>query len=126
MSSLLIKAVSAITLALGFYTIGVWAERREKLLKPWHLAFFWLGFVMDVTGTRMMSLINEQTQNAMTLHSITGFAAIILMLFHAIWATVVIVRKSEHERHTFHRFSIFVWSVWLIPFVVGMIMGMSG
>ena len=118
MSSLLIKAVSAITLALGFYTIGVWAERREKLLKPWHLAFFWLGFVMDV--------INEQTQNAMTLHSITGFAAIILMLLHAIWATVVIVRKSEHERHTFHRFSIFVWSVWLIPFVVGMIMGMSG
>lgn len=36
------KAVIAITLALFFYTIGVWSEHRAKLLKPLHLAFFWL------------------------------------------------------------------------------------
>ena len=27
--------------------------------------------------------------------------------------------------HTFHRFSIVVWGIWLIPFVIGMIMGMK-
>ncbi len=127
MSPLLMKAVVAITLALIFYTIGVWSERREKLLKPWHLVFFWLGLVMDVIGTRIMSLLSDQNQNAvMTLHGITGLIAIILMMLHAVWATVVIVRKSEQARHTFHRFSIIVWSIWLVPFILGMFMGMAG
>ena len=121
------KAVVAITLALIFYTIGVWSERREKLLKPWHLVFFWLGLVMDVIGTRIMSLLSDQNQNpVMTLHGITGLIAIILMMLHAVWATVVIVRKSEQARHTFHRFSIIVWSIWLVPFILGMFMGMAG
>lgn len=127
MSPLLMKAVVAITLALIFYTIGVWSERREKLLKPWHLVFFWLGLVMDVIGTRIMSLLSDQNQNpVMTLHGITGLIAIILMMLHAVWATVVIVRKSEQARHTFHRFSIIVWSIWLVPFILGMFMGMAG
>ena len=127
MSPLLMKAVVAITLALIFYTIGVWSERREKLLKPWHLVFFWLGLVMDVIGTRIMSLLSDQNQNpVMTLHGITGLIAIILMMLHAVWATVFIVRKSEQARHTFHRFSIIVWSIWLVPFILGMFMGMAG
>ena len=125
MSPLLLKAVISITLALVFYTIGVWSERRAKLLKSWHLAFFWMGLVMDVTGTKMMSLINDQTQNAMSLHGITGLIAIILMMFHAIWATVVIVRNSERALSTFHRFSVIVWIIWLIPYIIGMFMGMS-
>lgn len=47
MSPLLMKAVIAITLALIFYTIGVWSEHKAKVLKPVHLAFFWLGLCMD-------------------------------------------------------------------------------
>lgn len=49
MSPILMKAVTAITLALIFYTIGVWSEHRAKVLKPVHLAFFWLGLCMDTT-----------------------------------------------------------------------------
>ena len=36
-----------ITLALVFYTIGVWSERFAGRLKPWHLVFFWLDVVKD-------------------------------------------------------------------------------
>ena len=32
--------------------------------------------------------------------------------------------KDEKAMHTFHRFSILVWVIWLIPFVLGMMMGM--
>ena len=125
MSQLLMKAVIAITLALIFYTIGVWSEHRAKVLKPLHLAFFWLGLCMDTAGTMMMSKLADGAADGLTgVHGITGLIAIILMMIHAVWATVVLVRKDEKAMHTFHRFSIAVWVIWLVPFIIGMIMGM--
>ena len=47
----------AINLALLFYSIGVWSERIQGRLKPWHLAFFYGGLVCDTIGTGMMSSI---------------------------------------------------------------------
>lgn len=121
------KAVISITAALVFYTIGVWSEHRARRLKPVHLFFFWLGFVTDVSGTRMMSLIDSgETSMLMSVHGITGMSAIILMLVHAVWATVVLLSGNEKAQQSFHRFSLFVWIIWLIPFLIGMIMGMTG
>ena len=121
------KAVIAITLALIFYTIGVWSEHRARVLRPAHLVFFWLGLCMDTTGTWLMSKIAEGDSSGglSGVHGITGMIAIVLMLIHAIWATVVLVRKDEKAMHTFHRFSVMVWVIWLIPFVIGMVMGMQ-
>ena len=34
-------------------------------------------------------------------------------------------KKNEESLLTFHRFSIFVWIVWLIPNILGMMMGMG-
>ncbi|MBM4129467.1 hypothetical protein FJ250_00345 [bacterium] len=47
-----IVSSTLITLALVFYTVGVWAERLARYLKPWHVVAFWVGFVFDVGGTR--------------------------------------------------------------------------
>ena len=58
MQPLLMKAVIAITLALVFYTIGVWSEHRAKVLKPLHLVFFWFGLCMDTAGTMMMVTVS--------------------------------------------------------------------
>ena len=125
MSPILMKAVIAITLALIFYTIGVWAEHRAKVLKPVHLVFFWLGLICDTTGTMLMSRMADGSGGGlMSAHGITGMIAIVLMMIHAVWATVVLARKDEKTMHTFHRFSIIVWVIWLIPFVLGMMMGM--
>ena len=127
MSPILLKAVIAITLALIFYTIGVWSERISKTLKPVHLIFFWLGFCCDTFGTYMMSRIADGTgtgSGLMSAHGITGMIAIVLMLVHAIWATIVLLKKDEKAMHTFHRFSLVVWVIWLVPFILGMVMGM--
>jgi uncharacterized repeat protein (TIGR03987 family) len=43
-----------ITLALVFYSIGVWSERVVGKLKPWHLVFFVLGLICDTWGTGLM------------------------------------------------------------------------
>ncbi len=50
------------------------------------------------------------------VHGFSGVLAIVLMFIHAIWATIVLIKKDEKMIVNFHKFSIFVWLVWLIPY----------
>ncbi len=47
------------------------------------------------------------------------------MLAHAVWATVVVRRDNRELREKFHRYSLFVWLIWLIPYFGGMIMAIK-
>ena len=130
MSPMLMFASLAITGALIFYTIGVFKERADGRLRGIHLVFFWCGLVCDTTGTTLMSLIaRESATAAPAIHGITGLAAIILMLFHAGWATFVYLQGKRENAHalererTFHRLSAAVWVAWLVPYVIGMLVG---
>jgi len=122
MNSILIIAITFIFAALVFYTTGVWAEKIQKRLKYWHLVTFWLGLVCDTIGTGAMGVMAGSLIQ-FNIHGLTGLLAIILMLFHAIWATIVLVKKDEMMISKFHKFSLFVWLIWLIPMVGGMILG---
>ncbi len=122
MSTTLILAIITITLALVFYTIGVWSERRSGILKKWHLMMFSFGLLFDVIGTTLMSKIADS--EGITLHGITGFIAIVLMLVHTIWAIVTLIRNKDKELEEFHKFSIIVWFIWLVPYLLGMMIGM--
>ncbi len=125
MSRLLALATILITLALVFYSIGVWSERFSKYLKGWHLAAFWTGFTFDVSGTWAMARLSEDPFNLLHLHTLTGQIALWLMLIHAIWASVVVRKGSESSRQKFHKYSLIVWLFWLIPYFGGMFMGMT-
>lgn len=114
-----------ITLALIFYSIGIWAERIKKYLLKWHLIFFWAGLLFDISGTYAMHLIAEGKFNILEPHTFTGQLALWLMLIHAIWATIVIVKNQEMAKVKFHRYSLIVWLIWLIPYFGGMYLGMS-
>lgn len=121
---MLIYASTAITLALVFYSIGVWGEKLQGQLKVWHLVVFYLGLVCDTTGTMLMSeLAGDVT--LLSFHGLIGLLAILLMLFHAVWATVVLVRNDQKARANFHKLSLIVWLIWLIPFVSGAIFGVA-
>lgn len=115
-------ASTAITLALVFYTIGVFAERRSGTLNTSHLVFFYLGLACDTAGTAVMSNI-ARGESANPTHAATGLLAIILMIIHAAWASVVLARKNRAAMESFHRFSVAVWTIWLIPYFCGMLMG---
>ena len=54
MTTELLIASVLISLALVFYSIGVWSERLAGRLKGWHLYFFWGGLAFDTTGTSIM------------------------------------------------------------------------
>jgi uncharacterized repeat protein (TIGR03987 family) len=103
-----------INLALLFYSIGVWSERIQGKLKWWHLVFFGLGLICDTWGTGMMfEMVGGLTFD---LHGLSGLLAILLMLIHAVWAFLVLRRKDEKAIHNFHKFSVLVWFIWLIPY----------
>ena len=123
MNSTLLSAIIFINLALVLYTIGVWAERLQRRLKWWHLIFFWSGLAADTIGTTAMSILSGSLFEA-SFHGITGNTAIALMFLHAAWATVVLIRKNEKMILNFHRFSIIVWAIWLIPMITGGVFGM--
>ncbi|KAA0263596.1 MAG: TIGR03987 family protein [Chloroflexi bacterium] len=112
-------AVIIINLALVFYSIGVWSERLQGRLKVWHTVFFYLGLICDTWGTGMM--FEYVGGMAFDVHGISGLLAIILMFIHAVWATVVLMKKDEKMIVNFHKFSIFVWLVWLIPYFSPMV-----
>ena len=119
---MLIIAISFIFAACIFYTVGVWSERISKRLKSWHVVVFWLGLICDTIGTGAMGKIAGSIIQ-FNFHGLTGLLAILLMLFHAVWATLVIARKDESMILKFHKFSIVVWIIWLIPMITGMILG---
>jgi uncharacterized repeat protein (TIGR03987 family) len=121
---LFLFSTTTITLALIFYSVGVWAERIARYLKPWHVTSFWLGFLFDVTGTTAMHFLATGPFDITAPHTLTGQIALWLMLAHAIWATRVSRSGADENRRGFHRYSLFVWLVWLIPYVGGMMLGM--
>jgi uncharacterized repeat protein (TIGR03987 family) len=118
------SAAIIITAALIFYSIGVWGERISGRLKWWHFVFFVLGLICDTLGTGMM--FEFVGGMAFDVHGITGLIAILLMLFHAIWALVVLLKNDEKSLVNFHKFSLVVWLIWLIPYFSPMIFGMAG
>lgn len=126
MSTSLIISTTLITLALIFYSLGVWSEKIARYLKAWHVVAFWIGFVFDISGTWAMHTMAARPFNILESHTLTGQIALWLMLFHAVWACWVSIKGSEKLRTNFHRFSLTVWLIWLIPYFGGMYLGMHG
>ncbi len=113
-----------ITLALVFYTIGVWSERIGGKLKVWHLVLFCLGLIFDTGGTGLMF----EMAGGMTfdIHGLSGLLAILLMFIHALWAGIVLRKNDEKALLNFHKFSVIVWLIWLIPYFSPMIFALAG
>ncbi len=120
----LIASTILITFALFFYSVGVWSERIARDLKSWHVIAFWTGFFFDISGTLAMHRIAVRPFDLWEPHTLTGQIALWLMLVHAIWATRVTRKGSDEARRGFHRYSFFVWLVWLVPYFGGMYLGM--
>lgn len=116
-------ASTFITSALVFYSVGVWGERLVGRLRWWHLVFFVLGLTCDTVGTGMM--LDFAGGLTFDVHGVSGLIAILLMVVHAGWALVVLLRNDEAALTTFHRFSVAVWLVWLIPYFSPMVFAIT-
>ena len=102
---MMLIAMNFIFAACVLYTVGVWSEKWLGRLKGWHLIVFWLGLCCDTIGTGAMGkMVGSLIQ--FNFHGMTGLAAILLMLFHSVWASVVLYKKDEKKILNFHKFSL--------------------
>jgi uncharacterized repeat protein (TIGR03987 family) len=114
------------SLAFVFYTGGVWAERLRRELLWSHVGLFWLGIACDSWATSIMfAMLRATGEVSSWWHTVTGAAALVLMLVHALWATWTAWRGSAAAKRGFHRYSLAVWAVWLVPYFGGMIAGIA-
>lgn len=126
MGSILLLSIITITLALIFYTWGVFNEKRSGTIKKSHIFSFGFGIIFDTIGTTTMGTIAETTGGSkLGLHQIAGAAAIVLMAIHLIWAIYVYRKGTENAKHQFHKFSIGVWALWLISYLLGAFLGIT-
>jgi len=126
MSPALTAASGFIGLALILYTYAVWGEQLVGHLRRGFILSFWAGFTCDTAGTSiMMEMARGGAVQSNPLHTITGIAAIVLMGLHAFWALLVWHREDEHAAALFHRFSRYVYVLWLIAFASGLALGMA-
>ncbi|PIC67997.1 TIGR03987 family protein [Sporosarcina sp. P16a] len=126
MSTLLIVASSAMVVALILYSIGVFGEKISGTIQFKHLVFFVGGLIFDTIGTTLMNRIARQDGGStFGLHQITGGAALVLMAFHLVWAIWVYNKGGEKAKHQFHKFSLGVWTLWVISFVLGILLGIG-
>ena len=114
-------AVLLMVAALTFYSLGVWGAFLGQHLRPVHVVLFWMGLLADSAGTELMRRLAGGFH--WNLHTATGAAALALMLTHALWASAVLRRNDESRLRTFPRISVAVWTIWLIPFVTGLLLG---
>lgn len=120
-------SIALITSALVLYTLGAWTEHRSGSLRWKHAALFAAGLTFDSLGTASMASIAASggmrtgggVGALMGVMAITGGLAIALMALHLAWAVVVLIRNRESEKAAFHRLSLGVWALWLVPYATG-------
>lgn len=122
MNITLIAAIVIITLALVFYSIGVLGEARRRLLLWRDVAWFGAGLTCDAAGTGVMTWMTANGERVLapwagTLMAVSGTAAITLMAIHIVFA--VIVMRGESYRTRFHGWSLVIYALWLVSYVLG-------
>jgi uncharacterized repeat protein (TIGR03987 family) len=120
MPPLVRAAVLFMVAALVFYSFGVWATFLSRQLRPRYVGLFWLGFLSDTAGTELMRRLAGSFH--WSLHTASGVVALLLMFLHAVWATIVLLNRTARPTGNFHRISLTVWAIWLIPFISGMLL----
>lgn len=115
----LVAATVSILVAAVIYTIAVFAEFRSRDLKGWHLALFWMGLVFDTIGTTLMSRLAGGFE--FNVHGVLGILAIVIMLVHAGWASVVMFIGRDQLKRNFHHFSLTAWALWMVSLVTGFV-----
>ena len=103
--------------ALILYSTSVWTETIKRKLKLWIAITFIWGYICDTTGTVFMFMISSH-KFSLTLHTIAGYTAFLIMGGHVVWLILAIMEVGNCEKY-FTKFSIIAWALWLIAFCSG-------
>jgi uncharacterized repeat protein (TIGR03987 family) len=121
MNTFLIAGSFIVTLALIFYSIGVIAEQRKRLVSSFVLVFIALGVICDISGTACMII---GAGKIITWHGLIGYSALLGMLTDV----VLLYRHKKNRRQllpqSLHRYTRIAYIWWGIAYLSGCAMAM--
>jgi uncharacterized repeat protein (TIGR03987 family) len=112
---LLLSGIVVVFLALIFYAASLYQEFAQQKVTRKILIFFWLGFLFDLSGTVLMSLVSQGF--SFNFHSILGISALALMGIKAVWSSMNY--RSGLEKRVPAAYTVLSATVWLAVFLLG-------
>jgi hypothetical protein len=108
-----------VTIALVFYSLGYFNERKKQLITSRVLLFYTIGVLLDITATIFM--IIGSSRGMVTLHGFIGYSSLLGMLTD----TVLLWRHNLREgpgktvSRRLQLFSGIAYTWWIIAFITG-------
>jgi hypothetical protein len=108
-----------VTIALVFYSIGYFKEKRGKLITSRVLLFYTIGVTLDITATILM--IIGSSKGMLTLHGFIGYSSLLGMLTDTFILWRFNLQNSSQRSVTpgVHLFSTITYTWWIIAYITG-------
>jgi uncharacterized repeat protein (TIGR03987 family) len=108
-----------VTIALVFYSIGYFKEKRGKLITSSVLLFYTIGVTLDITATVLM--IIGSSKGMLTLHGFIGYSSLLGMLTDTFILWRYNLQSGSHRNVTrgVHLFSTITYTWWVIAYITG-------
>ncbi|OGE87544.1 MAG: hypothetical protein A3J07_04880 [Candidatus Doudnabacteria bacterium RIFCSPLOWO2_02_FULL_49_13] len=105
--------------AAVLYAWAIIGEHVQKELRRWSLRMFCCAVAIDASATLLVCIVRTGVSVwPATLHGQLGYAALAIMMIHAIWAYRAYARSGDALAR-FHRWSPWAGMLWLAAFVSG-------
>jgi len=124
MKPILIAGTLIVNLALIFYSIFFYWERKTRKTVSKVLIFITIGVVLDATATACM--IAGSTKSPFTIHGILGYSALAGMLVDAflIWRSRMKKGVDSNLSSSLHTYSMIVYIWWVAAYLTGALLVM--
>lgn len=108
-----------VTLALVFYSLGYFNERKRRLITKKILLFYTIGITLDVTATVFM--IIGSSKGMLTVHGFVGYSSLLGMLTDTllIWRHYLKEGPEEPVRKPLHLYSRIAYTWWVLAYITG-------
>jgi uncharacterized repeat protein (TIGR03987 family) len=119
MKPILIAGSIIVTSALILYSIGVFAERKQKAITKRVLLFLSLGLLFDVTATACM--IIGSTNSPFTFHGFIGYTGLLAMIIETSLAYRFNIKYGSTQTVSkgLHAYTLFAYILWVVVYVTG-------
>jgi hypothetical protein len=125
MSPILIAGITIVNLALLSYGAGIISEQRSHRVTSRTLNLLRVGVVLDITATACM--ITGSSSGPFTLHGLLGFSSLTAMIIETALAWRHRARLGDElVPPGLHLYSRFAYGWWLVAYVTGAYLVMSG
>ena len=110
---------AVVTIALLFYSIGFFKERRGRIVARDVLTFFTIGVLFDISATVLM--IIGSSRGMLTIHGAIGYSSLTGMLIETtlLWRQYLKTGTGSLIGKKLHVYSAIAYTWWVMAYITG-------